>query len=138
MNYSRTDDTVPQPYKKHKEDAGYDLYALEDFTLKPGRRTERLDLGVSFEIPPGFCGMVIERSSQGAKGIFSTGPLVDSGYSGTVHVTLVNTGAVEYVVKKGDRICQIVFVPIRQFILNEVPTIAGGERGAGAHGSTGV
>lgn len=140
MNYSRDDETIVPPFKKHITDAGWDLHAPYGFTLKPGEVSERIDLGVSFQGIPDAVGIVSERSSQGKVGVHTLGNIVDYGYIGNVHVTLVNTSKEsDYVVQKGDRICQIIFVKNYTGELNEVPSLDNvGSRGKDAHGSTGV
>ncbi len=126
------------PGKGHPTDAGYDLYSPEDFTVMPQAFSPRIDLRVGFEIPEGYCGYVVERSSQGKRGIGAIGPVVDHGYTGNVHVTLVNNSVTdEYVVRKGDRICQMLLLKIGMEELEEVDKLDG-ERGDNSHGSTGV
>ena len=127
-----------KPTRAHDADAGYDLYSPVDFTVKSGEHSERINLGVKFEIPFGYKGETKERSSQGKRGIITAGNLVDSGYTGDVHVTLINLGKEDYEVKKGDRICQIVFGPVFMTELTVVTEFAETDRGEGAHGSTGI
>jgi len=133
----RRDKGIPVPVKGHGGDAGWDLHAPYNFTLLPGETSERIDLGVGFEVPLWFCGFVVERSSQGKKGIHAIGPVVDNGYTGNVHVTLVNNSTVPYKVEEGDRICQMILLRVGLEELEEVDTIEG-ERGDNGHGSTGT
>lgn len=135
MKY-RKEDWATAPTKGHSTDAGYDLYAPFQFTLLPGEMSDRIDLGIGFEIPLMYCGYVVERSSQGKKGIHSIGPVVDHGYTGNVHVTLVNNSSEPYEVKAGDRIAQMLLLRIGMEELEEVESLEG-ERGDHGHGSTG-
>ena len=125
------------PKKGHDTDAGWDLYAPENIEVPPHDFTNRIDLGIGFEIPFGYCGLVVERSSQGKVGIDSIGILVDFGYTGNVHVTLVNNGYDTYKVKKGERLCQIIFPAIYTGELEVVKEFKKTKRGDKGHGSTG-
>lgn len=138
INWARKSEDIVPPFRKHETDAGFDIYSPVDIDVYPMWSSERIDLGVAFEIPKGYFGYVVERSSQAKLGVLTAGGVVDSGYSGWVHTTIVNNGRNTYNIRKGERICQIVFLPIPKVELNEVPEIAGGERGNAGHGSTGV
>lgn len=126
------------PTKAHNGDAGWDLYAPIEFTVPAGGFSDRIDLGVGFEIPKGFVGFVMERSSQGKVGIFSAGPVVDHGYTGNVHLTLGNLGDEDRVYEAGSRVAQLVVFPINEEGLEEVSEFAETERGDKAHGSSGL
>jgi len=136
INY-KIDENGIEPFKKYKTDAGYDLHALDSFIVNPKSFSERIDLGIAFEIPEGFYGEIHERSSQGKKGIQTLGNIIDSGYIGNVHVTLANLSDEDYEVNRGDRICQIIFKPIFTSELNRVEMLENSERGDNSHGSTG-
>lgn len=125
------------PTKAHPTDAGFDLYAPEDFTVLSMNYSDRINLGVGFEIPAGFVGVVLERSSQGKKGLFSIGPVVDCGYTGDVHLTLCNMSDEDVHYSKGDRVAQLVVHPISNETL-ELADELSGERGDNSHGSTGA
>jgi dUTP pyrophosphatase len=128
---------VKTPTKSHEKDSGWDLYSPGEFIVKSSSMSERINLGVGFEIPEGYCGFVMERSSQGKKGIHAIGPVVDCGYTGDVHVTLVNNGSEDYAVHEGDRISQLVVLAVYTGSLEETDVLEG-ERGNKGHGSTGV
>ena len=133
----RRDEGVEAPTKAHQTDAGYDLYSPIDFDVAPLDFSPRIDLGVGFEVPLAYCGYISERSSQGKKGVHVIGPVVDHGYTGNVHVTLVNNSKEVYSVKKGDRICQMLLLRVGMEELEEVTEFADTERGSNAHGSSG-
>lgn len=126
------------PTKAHNTDAGYDIYSPIDFTVAPNSISDRINLGVAFQIPEGYVGIISERSSQGKKGISTLGNVVDHGYTGNVHVTLLNNGPTFYEVKKGDRICQLLLVKIGMEELEEVDEFENTERGENSHGSSGI
>lgn len=125
------------PTKGHKTDAGFDIYSPEDFILDGYSFSHRINLGVAFEIPEGYVGIISERSSQGKKGIDTIGNVVDFGYTGNVHVTLVNNSGTPYEVVQGDRICQLLLVKIGMEELEEVDSFNETERGEKGHGSSG-
>lgn len=126
------------PTKGHTTDAGYDLYSPDSFVVEPGCVSNRINLGVGFQVPEGYAGIISERSSQGKKGISTIGNVVDFGYTGDVHVTLVNSSNEPYVVNIGDRICQLLLVKIGMEDLEEVDDFEQTERGSNSHGSTGI
>lgn len=132
----RRDEGILAPFRKYEGDAGYDLHSPLAFVLQPGDVSPRIDLGIGFAVPAGYCGFVVERSSQGKKGVHVIGPIVDSGYTGNVHVTLVNDSKEPYEVAAGDRICQMVVMAVYREPLEEVTELEG-DRGDNAHGSTG-
>lgn len=126
---------VITPTKGYSTDAGWDLYSPVQFTVKAHAMSDRIDMGIGFEIPFGYVGFIMERSSQGKKGIHSIGPVVDHGYTGNVHVTLVNNSEVDYTVNLNDKISQLVVIPVFLESLEEGELT--GERGDNGHGSTG-
>lgn len=125
------------PTKGHSTDAGYDLYSPKDFDVEPHSFSERVNLGVGFEIPEGYVGIISERSSQGRLGITTAGNVVDHGYTGNVHVTLINNQDVSLAVSKGERICQLLVIKIAMEDLEVVESFEETDRGENAHGSTG-
>jgi len=136
MIYERFAEDVIPPQKGYESDAGLDLFAREDLILGPGEVSERIDLGIGFDIPGGCFGEVKARSSQGKLGIATLGNVVDPSYTGPVHVTLVNHGKEVYEVKKGEKICQIIFQPFLPVLMQE-GKLPKKERGSNGHGSTG-
>ena len=124
------------PTRAHDTDAGYDLYAPSGFSVPAKGFSERISLGVGFEIPAGHVGMVVERSSQGKKGVFSAGPAIDHGYTGDAHVTLGNMSDEDVQYQVGDRIAQLIVFPVLLEELEQVEELEG-DRGDNGHGSTG-
>lgn len=136
MKFQRFDTHIKVPTRSHEFDAGLDIYSPCSFTLQPGE-TLHLNLMVGFEIPHGYVGEIVERSSQGKDGITSFGRFVDSDYTGPVHVNIHNASTVNYEIKEGNRVCQMVIVPILRENLEEVDRLPDTQRGDGGHGSTG-
>lgn len=121
------------PYRAHENDAGADIYSTVDIMLKPGTTT-KIPLGFGLELPDGYAAFVFPRSGCAAKGIVCELPPIDSGYRGEIHAIVSNVGRYAYEVSKGDRLGQIVIVPvvIADFIDYDIK-----ERGDGAFASTG-
>src|SRR4051794_5799268 len=91
------------PTRAHPDDAGMDLYGLEDFMLKPGEgKVTRT--GIAMAIPIGFVGMVADRSSMAKRGLKSAGGVIDAGYRGEIHIVLWNISGSEVSVARGERI----------------------------------
>lgn len=137
MKFKRESEDILIPTKAHFTDAGYDIYSPINIEVPAHSFSKRINLGVGFEVPKGYCGYVVERSSQGAKGINAIGPVVDHGYTGNIHVTLVNNDDYSYTISQGDRICQMLLLYVGMEELEEVDSFEETERGTGSHGSSG-
>jgi len=117
--------------------AGYDLRAAESITLYPGQR-KLVPTGWAIQIPEGMCGLVRPRSGHAVKhGLHVMAGLIDSDFRGELKVLLVNLGERPETYLYGDRVAQLVVVPIYQTAMREVEELEKTERGAGAFGSTG-
>lgn len=124
-----------EPAKAHEEDAGYDLRAIVDgFVPAHGRRV--FDTGVHIAMPCGHA-EVRPRSGLMANHGILTDSIIDKGYGGAVKVCLFNLSDTPYMVKRGDKIAQLVYYGVGECILERVDAIASGERGANGFGSTG-
>lgn len=136
----RLDPGLPLPQRARPGDAGVDLYAASAVTLAPGERAT-VGTGVAVAIPEGWAGLVTPRSGLAQRhglGIVNAPGVVDSGYRGEIRVILVNHGGEPAVLARGDRIAQMVVVPVMVADLLEVPELPGSERGEGGFGSTGL
>ena len=121
--------------------AGADLCACLDapVTLQAGE-TKLISIGISMEIPTGYAGLVFARSGLGIKkGIcLSNGVgVIDSDYRGEIGVGLVNLSQESYTIQPGDRIAQLMVVPVVQPDITLTDTLDETERGTGGFGSTG-
>ena len=166
----------------HDGDAGLDLCATEDVTLRP-QEWKMVGSGVSMAIPNGFVGLVVPRSGMGCKGLVlkNTIGVIDAGYRGEIMVPLMNNNPTHvwgeslnedqkgvlrdalgdygellismsddkepYLkqndegtihVRNGDRVAQLLIVPVAQATLLQVDTLEESERQDGGFGSTGV
>lgn len=136
----RLDPGLPLPRRARPGDAGMDLYAASAVTLAPGERAT-VGTGVAVAIPEGWVGLVTPRSGLAQRhglSIVNAPGVVDSGYRGEIRVILVNHGREPVVLTRGDRIAQMLVVPVAAGDLLEVPELPGSERGEGGFGSTGL
>jgi len=137
-------DGLPLPAYETAHAAGMDLRAAvpEDapVTLHPGDR-RAVPTGLAMAIPPGFEGQVRPRSGlalrSGVTCLNSPGT-VDADYRGEVMVILINHGPENFVVRRGDRIAQLLIAPVVQAAWTEVAELDDTARGAGGFGSTGA
>jgi dUTP pyrophosphatase len=129
------------PARTRPGDAGYDLHAVEAFSLAPGQRAS-VGTGVAVALPPGVAGLVVPRSGLAARHGLSVvnGPgLIDPNYRGEVRVVLVNLGEEPYAGEPGDRIAQLLLVPYVApdvVAVEELPP-SGDDRGELGFGSSG-
>ncbi len=121
------------PCRAHENDAGADVYAMSDKAIKPNE-TVKIPLGFGLELPDGYAGYIFPRSGLSSKGIVCELPPIDSGYRGEVHAIVTNVGSKEYLVAGGERVGQLVIMPviIADFITDNIK-----ERGTDAFASTG-
>ncbi|WP_369057988.1 dUTP diphosphatase [Caulobacter sp. 73W] len=136
-------DGLPLPAYETEHAAGMDLRAAvadeEPVTLKPGARA-MVPTGLSFAVPVGFEAQVRPRSGLAAKaGItcLNSPGTIDADYRGEVKVILANLGAEDFVIRRGDRIAQLVIAPVAKASWSEVETLDETARGVGGFGSTG-
>ena len=131
------DENAILPTRAHSTDAGLDLYAKETQVV-PARGSAIFDTGVHIELPPNMAGVLVSRSGLNFKhGITSEG-LIDTGYTGSIGVKLYNNSDNYYTVHKGDKISQLVIVPILTPTLEVVDSLEETGRGNNGFGSTGV
>lgn len=124
------------PLRGHETDAGLDLRAPYDVWLD-GRSYTIIDTGVHVELPEGTAGMLKSKSGLNVKhGITSDG-VVDYGYTGSIVVKLYNHSDFAYKITAGDKITQLVIVPVIIPDLEVVKSLEETERGANGFGSTG-
>jgi dUTP pyrophosphatase len=135
------DEELAVPAYARVGDAGADLVAREDLHLPPRGGRGLVSTGVAVAIPVGFAGLVLPRSGLAARhGItcLNSPGLIDSGYRGELQVLLVNTDPeLAYEVRRGDRVAQLVIVPVEQasFVRGEI--LPNSQRGDGGFGHTG-
>ena len=132
----KLDPMARTPERAHDTDAGLDLKSPINITV-PARGSAIIDTGVHIQLPPGTAGMLKSKSGLNVKhGITSEG-VIDEGYTGSIVVKLYNHTFDDYHVNIGDKISQLVIVPILTPELEFVDELNGGERGDNGFGSTG-
>jgi dUTP pyrophosphatase len=138
----RPNGDLPLPAYQTPHSAGLDLLAdiAEDLILDPMDR-HLIPTGLAIELPLGFEGQVRPRSGLALKmGLtcLNTPGTIDADYRGEVQVLLVNLSRERAVIKRADRIAQLVIAPVSQAKLTEVETLGETDRGSGGFGSTGL
>lgn len=139
---TRLGDSIPLPHYATDGSAGLDLRAMvkKPMTLQPGD-TELLPTGMSIFISdPGYAGMILPRSGLGHKHGIVLGNLVgliDSDYQGELMVSCWNRGQQPFTLEPGERIAQLVIVPVMQVELEQVDDFSASERGSGGFGHSG-
>ena len=124
------------PDRAHEADAVLDLYTPEMLIIKP-HRSVKVDTGVHIQIPEGFVGMIKSKSGLNVnKGLLSEG-VIDSGYTGSMVVKLYNHSDNIAIINPGEKISQLVILPILTPVLEVVDALEDTERGDGGFGSTG-
>ena len=121
------------PVRMHYNDAGADVYSPGVYILHP-QQIVTIPLGFGLEIPDGLVGFIFPRSSLSKKGIICELPPIDSGYQGEAHAIIANVSCNTYNIQKGERIGQLLILPI---VIAEFVTDLGAEREIGAFGSSG-
>ena len=156
-------DGTELPRYAHEGDAAVDLVATEDATIMPGE-WKKIGSGIRCAIPRGFVGLVVPRSGLGCKGLVLKNGVgvIDSTYRGEIGLTLYNnnpTGVWKMIkdifvltftsggrkepdgtihVRKGDRVAQMMILPVAEATFSRVSSLDDTERGEGSFGSTGV
>lgn len=133
------DDELPEPAYAHPGDAGADLVTRVDVVLAPGARST-VPTGVSIALPDGYAGFVHPRSGLAARHgitVVNAPGTVDAGYRGEIQVTLLNTGDEEVVLRRGDRVAQLVVQRVERARFVRAARLPGSHRGTGGFGSSG-
>ncbi len=125
------------PRYAHPGDAGMDLFSNEEFLLRAGER-HLYKTGISMELPSGYVSLVWDKSSLPYHhGIKSMGGVIDATYRGEYGVILFNTSQEDYLIKKGDKIAQVLIQKVEEAEIKEVSELSETSRGGGGYGSTG-
>jgi dUTP pyrophosphatase len=123
------------PAYAHTGDAGVDLYAREDATIRAGGHRVLMPTGISIAIPLGYCGLIMPRSglalNHGISVVNAPG-LIDAAYRGEIKVVLLNTDPHhDYTFTRGDRVAQLVIQRVEHVRWNVVDSLDGVDRGGG-------
>jgi dUTP pyrophosphatase len=120
------------------EDACFDLTAVSK-NINYEKNTVAYDIGLAFEIPEGYVGLIFPRSSVCKKGLILTNcvGVIDSGYRGSVSAVFSITGGTANIYNIGERVAQMMIIPVPFVEFNEVEELSDTARGNGGYGSTG-
>ena len=129
-----TDATLPT--RAYPDDAGLDIYGLEDALIAPSEG-KMVSTGVALAIPAGHVGMVCDRSSMAKKGIKTAGGIIDAGYRGELKIVLWNLSKDQIRITRGERIAQLLVLPIQTPAVREVSELSVATRGDKGFGSSG-
>ncbi len=132
----RLDPAAILPTRAHADDAGLDLYALEDSSVPPGEG-RLLKTGVAVAVPAGHVGLICDRSSLAKRGLKTAGGVIDAGYRGELGILIWNMSREPQPIKKGERCAQMLVIPIATPAPVEAADLGETARGAGGFGSTG-
>lgn len=125
------------PSRAHETDAGIDLKAKDSQVVLP-KESAIFHTGVHVKLPRGTAGILISKSGLNVRHDITSTGLIDEGYDGEIIVKLFNHGGYEYKVKAGDKISQLVVVPVRYESIEAVDNLnQDSERGTKGFGSTG-
>jgi dUTP pyrophosphatase len=140
LSFIRLSEQATLPTRAHDSDAGLDLYAAEGARISPGGRVS-VGTGLAVAIPEGLAGLVLPRSGLALKHgvtLVNSPGLIDPGYRGEVRVLLHNTDLTsEFRLAAGDRVAQLILVPIAHASPLESDELDSTVRGAGGFGSSG-
>lgn len=132
----KLDEGAKMPTRAHDTDAGLDLYAIEGQVV-PAHGSAIFDTGVHVELPLGTAGFLKSKSGLNVKHNITSEGVIDVGYTGSIVAKLYNNGPEDYEVHPGDKITQLVIVPVIKLQLEQVDSLADTDRGAGGFGSSG-
>lgn len=131
MKIFKFKDKVKLPSKSHELDCGLDLFLPEKVILRPFE-TYCIGLGLGFEVPEGFAGVLVPRSSIAKKGLIVHPAIIDPGYKGEVHLIITNCSGETYFFNEEDRLCSLVCYNILNPTIN--PEDNRGTNGLGSSG----
>jgi dUTP pyrophosphatase len=117
-------------------DVAMDMYSMETITIAPGEH-HRFWHGFALEFPEGNAALVKDKSSISKAGLHTMGGVFDAGYRGEYNTHLVNLSAEPYTVEAGDKVSQLMLLPVVIAELEETDTLGESERGDQGFGSTG-
>jgi dUTP pyrophosphatase len=141
LRFIKLSETATLPTRAHDNDAGLDLYAAESAQIPSGARVS-VGTGLAVAIPDGLAGLVLPRSGLALKHgvtLVNSPGLIDPGYRGEIRVLLLNTDrTTEYQCAPGDRIAQLLLVPIATAAPLQADELDSSIRGSGGFGSSGA
>ncbi|XP_078529087.1 uncharacterized protein LOC144806642 [Lissotriton helveticus] len=136
INFAKLSKHATSPTRGSTKAAGYDLYSAYDYEI-PAREKALIKTDIQIAIPLGCCGRIAPRSGLAAKHFIDVGAgVIDEDYRGNVMILLFNLGTEKFVVRKGDRVAQLLCEQIATPTLRELDELDHTDRGVGGFGST--
>jgi len=132
----KLDEGAFMPKREHATDAGLDIRAMKKGLVRAGQSVT-FHTGVHIQLPPNTAGLFVSKSGLMMNHDITATGLVDEGYDGEIMVKLFNHGNTDYMVEAGDKIGQLVIMPVLYEPVQIVDSIAAGKRGNAGFGSTG-
>lgn len=136
IKVKRLKDGAKLPTYAHPGDVGMDLYSMETATIPPMGHY-RFWHGFALEFPTGYGGIIMDKGSMSKAGLIHMGGVYDAGYRGEYNTHLVNLSNEPYTVEIGDKVSQLVIMPVEIVEFEETDTLSESSRGEGMFGSTG-
>ena len=131
------DEGAYPPIRAHRTDAGLDIRAKEKQVI-PAKDSAVFHSGIHVRLPKGTAGILISKSGLNVKRDITSTGLIDETYSGEIVIKLYNHGGYDYIVNEGDKISQLVILPVMTPEIDIVPELwEETERGSDGFGSTG-
>ncbi len=124
------------PKYHHPGDVGMDLYSMEEVTVPPMGH-HRFWHGFAMEFPEGYAGIIMDKGSISKAGFVHLGGVYDAGYRGEYNTLLVNLSDQPYTFEVGDKVAQLVILPVIIGEVEETDELSDSVRGEGRFGSTG-
>lgn len=133
LKVKRLTDTAKLPVKNHATDAGFDIFADEDITV---RTQSTIKTGIALEIPTGYYAEIVGRSGLTSKTSFRVNKgVIDSAYRGEIMI-MAETYKTAYRIRKGDKIAQMILYKLPEFEIEEVEELSNSDRGEKGFGSS--
>lgn len=127
---------VQLPKKSHLPDCGLDCFMPESFELQP-LETKTIGLGIGIQVPEGFAGMLVPRSSIAEKGLLIQTSIIDPDYTGEIHLIITNCSNNVVKIDENQRVCSLVIYNVLNVRLDVVYDFENTERGNNGLGSSG-
>ncbi len=125
------------PFYAKEGDVALDMFSREEGVIDPGERAV-FHTGFALEFPNGYAAVVKDKSGVAKNGIATIGGVFDAGYRGEYNAQLINLSDKPYKVEVGDKVAQLMIIPVEIVELEEVDELSETERGEGRFGSTGL
>ena len=136
LKVKKLKDGAQLPKYAKEGDVGLDMYSMEHVTINPGEHY-RLWHGFAMEFPTGYAAIVKDKSSISKAGLHTMGGVFDAGYRGEYNTHLVNLSDKPYTIEVGDKVSQILILPVMIAEIEETDTLSESQRGDMGFGSSG-